>query len=97
MIDNKYEVQEHVVTEQVLVDRRLFCDVCHKEVAKGQGYFRCHTQHHEWGNDSYESYEAFHICSSIECLKVKIEEYAKDSQEYNTMEIGIEHDTWEGK
>lgn len=95
MIDNKYEIKEHVVTERVLVGRRLFCDVCRKEVAKGQGYFSGHTQHNEWGNDSFESYESFHICSSIECLKSKIEEYAKESQEHNSMEIKIEHDTWE--
>lgn len=95
MIENKYETKEHVVTERVLVSRHLFCDICRKEVTKGQGYFYGHTQHSEWGNDSCESYESFHICSSIECLKAKIEEYAKESQDHNSLEIEIQHDTWE--
>lgn len=94
MIQERFETKEHVVTERVLVSRKLFCDICHKEVVKGQGYFHGFTQHNEWGNDSCESYEPFHICSAIECLKTKIEEYAKESQDYNSLEIQIEHDTW---
>lgn len=94
MIDCQYKTMQHVVTERVLISRRLFCDVCCKEVKRGQGYFSGNTKHNDWGNDSCESYQSFHICSSIECLKAKIEDYASLSQSYNSMEIELKHDIW---
>lgn len=95
MIKEKFEVKEHVVTERVLVGKTMFCDICNKEIEKGHGYWDVHTCHNDWGNDSCESHEYFDVCS-IECLKVKFNEYAEESSndDYNTMEIRVEHTTW---
>ena len=47
-------------------------------------YYRVTTRHHDWGNDSVESYEHFDFCS-YECLQKHQEEYfrkASGSEEY---------------
>lgn len=94
MIKKKYEVKEHVVTERVLVEEKMFCDICSKEIPKESEYWRVSTHHSDWGGDSYESFEKFDVCSA-ECLMTKFNEYAKESSEpYNTMEIEVEHTSW---
>ena len=91
MLKEKYEVKERIVTENVCVGRHRICDICGKEIERDDGYWNCHTFHNDWGNDSVESHEYFDICS-VECLKVKFDEYCDDSStEYNTKEIKIEH------
>ena len=95
MIKEKFELKEHVVTERVLVERKLICDICGKEIKNGNGYWEVETHHNDWGNDSVESYEHFDVCS-IECLKKKFDEYCDDSNyDYNTRQIEVEHTTWQ--
>ena len=94
MIKEKYETKEHVVVDKVLVEKKLICDICGKEITNGSGYWDVTTHHHDWGNDSVESFECFDVCS-IDCLKNKFDEYCKCSNnEYNTMEFEVEHNVW---
>ena len=90
MITNKYE--ERQVVQKVLVCTEVFCDICRNKIGRNKGYWRCHTYHDDWGNDSVESHEYFDICS-IECLTKKFEEYCvmSSKSDYNTLQIEIEH------
>lgn len=87
----EYELRTHTVTEQVLVKETTYCDVCGKEIKANQPYWELATHHHDWGNDSCESYEHFDVCSK-ECMRTKFEEYLKnsDSKYPNTMCFDVE-------
>ena len=91
MINEHYETKEHFVTERVLVKREIVCDVCKKEIQHDDGYWEVTTYHNDWGEDSWESYKNFDVCS-VECLKSKFEEYCNESNsKYNTCQIEVEH------
>ena len=79
------------------------CDVCKKKLEQNNfygyndgipeycyKYFHVKTHHHDWGNDSWESYEHFDICSQ-ECLQKFVSDFWKDHFEvHNTHEMEIE-------
>ncbi len=91
MVKERYETKERVVTERVLVEKTLICDICGKVIAPSAHHWRVTTHHSDWGNDSVESFECFDVCST-KCLKKKFDEYASESnRKYNTMEIEVEH------
>ena len=62
--------------EKVVVEREIIkgveCDVCKRKIDRT--YWKLSTHHHDWGNDSIESYEDFDLCSP-ECINVKLNEY----------------------
>ena len=90
MIKKTYEVKEHLVTEKVCTEAHMICDICCKTEISGHHWY-IRTFHNDWGNDSCDSVEGFDVCS-IDCLKQKLDEYANESNnEYNTMEIEVEH------
>lgn len=78
-LKQEFETKTHTVTEKVLVKEIRLCDVCGKEIKNGNSYWELSTHHHDWGNDSCESYEGFDICSKG-CLRVKFEEYLERSK-----------------
>ena len=91
MFKDHYETKEHVVTERILVKCEIICDVCKKEIQRGAGYWEVATHHNDWGEDSWESYKNFDVCS-VECLKSKFDEYCNESNSvYNTYQIEVEH------
>ena len=66
------------VTEKQRVVISLVCDVCGKEIPANKftagkrnyctrKYMEVTTGHHDWGNDSIDSIEVHHICST-ECM-----------------------------
>lgn len=86
-----------VVEEEITVKR--ICDNCGKELAishtTGFGnqynYFRITTHHHDWGNDSIESYESYDACCP-KCAVEMAEKYLTNAYPgYNTKTIEIEH------
>lgn len=85
----KREYETRTITKQVCVKETICCDICKKEIDKG--YWELTTGHHDWGNDSCESIEHFDICSE-DCLRIKFDEYVKDSgrNNYNTMYFEVE-------
>lgn len=86
-----------VVKEEVTAKR--ICDNCGKEIAisrkTGYGdeynYFCITTHHHDWGNDSIDSYESYDACCP-KCALEMAEKYLTNAYSgNNTKEIEIEH------
>ena len=71
MIKEKFEPR--MVEEKVVVERKLFCDKCGKEIKPGH-YFKVTTGHEEWGNDSIDSIEDHDYCSYL-CLEEALSDY----------------------
>lgn len=93
-LKQKFETKEHLVTEQVLVEEKMICDICGHEIKRRRGYWYVTTHHHDWGNDSCESYEEFDVCS-VECLKEKFNDYCEESfGDIGTKCIEVEHKTY---
>jgi hypothetical protein len=89
-VKKEYETRTHTVTEEVLVKETMYCDVCGKEIEAKNPYWNLTTHHHDWGNDSIDSYEYFDICSA-DCLRKKFDEYLKNSGTgNNTMCFDVE-------
>ena len=89
----------HTKVEEVTIGR--ICDYCGKEIkpidtyrpnSDEYNYFYICTHHHDWGNDSIESYESFDACSP-ECALKLAEAYLKEAHKNycNTKEIEISH------
>jgi len=86
-----------VVQEEVTVKR--ICDNCGKEITisrkTGLGnqynYFLITTHHHDWGNDSIESYEYYDACCPTCALEMAEKYLVNAYSDRNTKEIEIEH------
>ena len=63
------------------------CDICGKEIT-GK-FWRLTTHHHDWGNDSIESYERFDLCSR-ECINRALDDYIDDCEKSNTQCFELE-------
>lgn len=85
----KYEKKEHTIIKETPV--KVICDICWKEVDPNN-WFRITTSHHDWGNDSIDSYEQFDACSH-KCAISFVNDYLREAyeNEYNTKDIEIEH------
>ena len=93
MIKRVFEEKEVTKMENVLIEEKLICDICEKEIAKGKGYYELATSHNDWGNDSFESSESFDVCSK-ECLTEKFNEYLTESESgRSTNRFEVEHTT----
>ena len=92
-------------TKKILVKRDCIvgkkCDICGKEIPptafphrygeQVYDYYEVTTHHHDWGNDSVDSYEHFDACSP-DCAYKLWEKYIRDSAgARNTMCIEVEH------
>lgn len=86
-----------VVKEAVTVKR--ICDNCGKEItvirsigtSDEYNYFCVTTHHHDWGNDSIDTYESYDACCPA-CALEMAEKYLINAYSgHNTKEIEIEH------
>lgn len=92
-----YVEKRQTVIKEVVVGKK--CDVCFKDIPPtsdsfprtNHSYFNITTHHHDWGNDSCESFEYFHACSPACALKFATEYLNKDFDGHNSREIEIEH------
>lgn len=98
------ERKEVTTTKYEYVPVKGICDGCGKEFAtrkyecyssdEDYDYYRIVTNHHNWGNDSCESYEAKDFCC-IDCAMKFIRDYWEDKRSYGpghmTHEMQIEH------
>lgn len=83
-------MQEHKIVEKTIETKNLVaikCDICGKEIA-GQ-FWRLTTHHHDWGNDSIDSYEYFDLCSR-ECINKALDDYINDCKASNTQCFELE-------
>lgn len=100
----KTEWKEVVSKTRKQVPIEGFCDVCKKKLEQNiplgydsdgnqrlyYNYFCVTTHHHDWGNDSIESYKYYDICS-VECLQEFITTFwKKHFNVNNTHEMEIE-------
>lgn len=76
------EVKKTLVEKEV--DKLVVCDGCNVTLhnydinfmtGKAVSYYEVTTHHHDWGNDSCDSFEHFDYCE--ECLPKAFEEYHK--------------------
>lgn len=74
-------------TVKYKIIKAIKCDVCHKEIS--EKYWQLTTHHHDWGNDSIESYKYFDLCSR-ECINKKLDKYIKDCKNSCTEEFELE-------
>ena len=78
----KHETKEIKKVEEV--ENGIICDICKKEIKgekdykrrylKMEHFYEVTTHHHDWGNDSIDSYENRDICGE-ECLFKFLKEY----------------------
>lgn len=95
---NIIKLKETIYTMRANVVIAKKCDVCGKEIPKSESvcgreypFFSITTHHNDWGNDSIDSYEYFHACSS-ECATKFAQEYlGKCFNGINTCTIEIKH------
>ena len=95
-IETKQETTK-VVVESVITGRK--CDICGKDIlpiniysVDQYNYFLITTHHHDWGNDSVDSYEYYDVCSP-ECVMAFANKYIRDSYDevINSREIEVKH------
>ena len=75
------------------------CDICGKVIRKPIHpecwfdetfkYYCVKTHHDDWGNDSWESFESFHICP--ECINQFVADYLKRDQRTGCIDIETCH------
>lgn len=80
-------------TVKYKIIKAIKCDVCRKEIS-GK-YWKLTTHHHDWGNDSIESYKYFDLCSK-ECINKKLDKYIKDCRNSCTEEFELEQMYFDG-
>ncbi|MDT3386702.1 MAG: hypothetical protein LIR46_02910 [Bacteroidota bacterium] len=85
----------HVEVEDVLIGRK--CDICGKDILPlehdiGYNYFCIATHHHDWGNDSVESWDHKDACCP-DCVMTFTDTYIRKAFErhVNSKEIEIKH------
>lgn len=76
----KITEKKMVTVEREVVIGRV-CDVCKKKIVGDYWYLSTH--HHDWGNDSIESYEHYDLCSEV-CIDIKLNEYLEDCKYSHT-------------
>lgn len=83
-----------------LVEFKVFCDICEKEIKQRESrfvkgdyiteeFYRVTTSHSDWGNDSVDSVKCIDVCSD-ECLKIVFDKYLESDSD--TKKIQVEKD-----
>lgn len=65
------------------------CDSCKKEIDTNylpDTWFKFCSFHHEWGNDSCDSFETYHVCSP-KCYFELIEKQIIENKNYESFKI----------
>lgn len=84
-----YRDKEITKIEEVAI--KCACDICGSVIEDKTRYYYVTTGHNDWGNDSCDSREHYHICS-LDCLKKKFEEYITETDgKQNSNYIEINH------
>ena len=89
MFKEKFEIR--MVPDKVVVERKLCCDKCGKEIKPGL-YFAVTTGHHDWGNDSCESIEHHDYCSHSCLVEALNDFYFKKHKNSSTAYFEIERE-----
>ena len=82
------------VIQETVVDEELYCDFCGKLIGKRSDkkysyYYELFTGHHEWGNDSVDSFEHQDCCE--ECITDQFVKYLSETvNEYPTAFFNVD-------
>lgn len=79
---------EKTIETEILV--AVKCDICGKEIT-GK-FWQLTTHHHDWGNDSIDSYEYKDLCSR-ECINKALDDYIKNCAVSDTQCFELEQDS----
>lgn len=85
-------MKEYKVTEKITEIKTIAgikCDICKKEIS-GK-YWNLTTHHHDWGNDSIDSYSHSDLCSR-ECINKALDDYINDCEDSITQCFELEQD-----
>lgn len=85
-------MKEYKTTERIVKKERIVgikCDICQKEIT-GK-YWQLTTHHHDWGNDSIDSYEHSDICSR-KCINKALNDYINNCEDSYTQCFELEQD-----
>lgn len=85
-------MKEYKITEKITEIKSIVgikCDICGKEIT-GK-FWNLTTHHHDWGNDSIESYRDFDLCSR-ECINKALDDYINDCKKSDTQCFELEQD-----
>ena len=85
-------MRENKIIEKIIRTETLEavkCDICEKEIT-GK-FWRLTTHHHDWGNDSIDSYMHFDLCSR-ECINRALDDYISDCEGSYTQCFELEQD-----
>lgn len=102
MTKKYYKEERHEEISKHKVGQNLFCDVCKKIIGTGRldngylkptDYLTVNCGHHDWGNDSCDSFEYMDFCS-IECMMEHQKEFWKENKGSKTAFYEIEKDIW---
>lgn len=90
---DKEITETKTVTKKIVVDHKLYCDVCKKEIPDNSWYYTLITGHHEWGSDSIESVDNIDLCSES-CVQNRLDFYFKEliGKGYNTAYFDLDRD-----
>ena len=80
------ETKTETITHEVKTVKALKCDICGKEFT-GK-YWALFIYHHDWGNDSIESYEYYDFCSE-NCVRNALEEYLEECKHRDTLNFEL--------
>lgn len=86
----EYKTTEKIIKSKTLVSVK--CNICKKEIT-GK-FWHLTTHHHDWGNDSIDSFEHYDLCSR-ECIDKALDEYMIDCLDSNTQCFELEQDSKE--
>lgn len=71
------------------------CDMCNKKILPTKfrtpqsSYFRAHTWHDDWGNDSIESHEYKDLCA--DCTKIFVDNFIDQATGTDQIELSYEY------
>lgn len=91
--------KKEIVSQIVYEINGIQCDICSKVIRKpihperwfdkAFKYYIVQTHHNDWGNDSVESFEAFHVCP--ECINQFVADYLNRDQKTGCIDIETCH------
>lgn len=83
-----YEDREVTKIERIAIKK--VCDICEEE---SKNLKTISHNHHNWGNDSIDSYETIEICDNPECYKGAFKKFEEScNAKYRTAEFdGMEY------
>jgi hypothetical protein len=89
------EIKKEIVTKSIRDVKYIRCDCCRKKILPNKyrdeksSYFRIHTWHNDWGNDSIDSHEYRDFCK--DCAREFVDDYISHAGGSDELELQHEY------